>query len=46
MHIADIDGKIYERIKYERKRQVVFALWFSAFMVVTVLLLVFCGGVQ
>jgi hypothetical protein len=34
MHVADIDGRIYERRKLERIREIKFAAWYLAFLLI------------
>lgn len=46
MHIADIDGRIHERIKRERQREFQFMAWSFLFAVVVLSLCLFCGGGQ
>jgi hypothetical protein len=43
MHIADLNGRIYERRKLERIREYKFAAWSGAFLL-TVLVLALCMG--
>ena len=40
MHVADIDGRIYERKKRERRREPAYAAWCALAMTITLVLLV------
>lgn len=44
MHIVDLDGRIYERIKRERQREFRFLAWSSVFCVAVLVLLIWGGG--